>query len=250
MKKILGMALALCFTLNVNIVQAIELNTTNQHTSITLDKKQTNTIKKHLIKWRKASNEVQQAVKQGLVNLCLEKDLKTVSKTELMALNLLPPNKAYIATIASKYNIAYNRKAKGNDIFYGANGEPIYPENDGFIGKPSKETLMPDKYLLDRFGAPRGRFFAFYGADFGSRALNKYDIEDFKAGRKEYHIYKIVKPIPDVLLGTAAPWFGEKGGCTQGMVQNSMSKYLKNGELVEVFDKNEANRIAQAFGSK
>lgn len=250
MKKILGLALALCFTCNVNNVQAVELNTSNSSTNINLDKKQTNTIKKHLSKWRKASDEVQTAVKQGLVNLCLEKELKTVSKAELMALNLLPPNKAYIATIASKYNIAYNNKAKGNDIYYGAKGEPIYPENDGFIGKPSTETLIPDKYLLDRFGAPRGRFFAFYGADFGSRALNKYDIEDFKAGRKEYHIYRIVKPIPNVLLGTAAPWFGEKGGCTQGMVQNSMSKYLKNGELMEVLDKNEADRITQAFGSK
>lgn len=250
MKKILGLALALCFTFNVSLVQAVELNASNSSTNINLDKKQTNTIKKHLSKWRKASDEVQAAVKQGLLNLCLEKDLKTVSDIELMALNLLPPDKAYIASIAVKYNIAYNNKAKGNDIFYGAKGEPIYPENDGFIGKPSQETLVPDKYLLDRFGAPRGRFFAFYGADFSSRALNKYDLEDLKAGRKEYHIYKIVKPIPNVLLGTAAPWFGEKGGCIQGMVQNSISKYLKNGELVEVFDKNEADRIAQAFGSK
>lgn len=250
MIKIIGLAIAIGCTFNVNIVQAVELNVSNYSTNINLDKKQTKTIQKHLNKWRKASDEIKASVKQGLVNLCLEKDLKTVSKTELMALNLLPPNKAYIATIASKYNIAYNSKAKGNDIFYGAKGEPIYPENDGFIGKPSKETLMPDKYLLDRFGAPRGRFFAFYGADFSSRALNKYDIEDFEAGRKEYHIYKIVKPIPNVLLGTAAPWFGEKGGCTQGMVPNSISKYLTNGELMEVFDKNEANRIAQAFGSK
>ena len=250
MRKILGLALALCFAVNVNIVQAVEPDANNHPKTIAMDKKQTATINKHLKKWRKASAEVQTAVKQGLVNLCLEKDLKTVSSAELMALNLLPPNKAYLAAIASKYNIAYNKKVKGNDIFYGAKGEPIYPENDGFIGKPSKEKLVPDKYLLDRFGAPRGRFFAFYGADFGSRALNKYDIEDFKAGRKEYHIYKIVKPIPNVLLGTAAPWFGEKGGCTQGMVQNSMSKHLANGELVEVFDKNEAHRIAQAFARK
>lgn len=244
----LTLSIAFCF----NTVQAGANEVVDASFGVTpLTKQDQGLIKKYMKSWKHEVTEVQTAVNAGLIKLARQEKLSKLSKQELMAFNLLPPTKEYIATIAAKYNVAYNKKVKGNDIFYGVKGEPLYPENEGFIGEPDVEELVPDKYLLDRFGAPRGRFFAFYGTDFGSRALNKYDLADFKAGRKEYHIYKVVKPISGVLLGTAAPWFGEKGGCIQGMVQGSMAKYLKNGEyLVEVFDRNEADRIIKAFGTK
>lgn len=246
------LALTLSFAFGINTVQAGVNDAVDTAFDVKpLTKQDQSLIKKYMKSWKNDIPEVQKAVNVALLKLARQENLNKLSKQELMALNLLPPTKEYIATIAAKYNVAYNKKVKGNDMFYGAEGEPLYPENEGFIGVPDVEALVPDKYLLDRFGAPRGRFFAFYGADFGSRALNKYDREDFKTGRKEYHIYKVVKPISGVLLGTAAPWFGEKGGCIQGMVQGSIAKYLKNNEyLVEVLDRNEADRLAEAFKTK
>ena len=148
-------------------------------------------IERYMRQWSAADPEVQKSIHLGLRNLAGKKRLQSVKDEQLMELNLLPPTPAFIATIAARYNIEYDFNRKGTDIFYGKKGEPIYPSNNGFIGEPELADIEPNKVLLDRFGAPRGSFVAFYGASFSSRALNKYDAEDLRLGKKEYHIYKI-----------------------------------------------------------
>jgi len=190
-------------------------------------------VGRYLKCWRSYEAVVQQAVLKGLLKLHHTSRLQFAKKQELMELNLLPPDKEYLAALATKRHLLYNKKSKGVDRFYSLKGEPIYPENHGFIGEP-ETIILTSKYLIDRYGSPKGRFFALYGAEFSSRALTKYEKAGFAKGVLPYHVYNVNRPIAGVKLGIAAPWFGEKGGCTQGRLPKGIINYLgpENGDFL------------------
>ena len=46
--------------------------------------------------------------------------------------------------------------------------------------------------------------------------------------------YKVVKPIPNVMIGETAPWFGYPGGGTQYFLPNPIQYYIDNGFIIKL----------------
>jgi hypothetical protein len=86
-------------------------------------------------------------------------------------------------------------------------GEYNWPGNLGFEGKPT-ENIIPVGTVVDRFGSEKGSFMSDPSSTFSERALGPGD------GVREYHKYKVLKPLP-VIEGEIAPAFGKEGGGKQ-----------------------------------
>jgi Tuberculosis necrotizing toxin len=99
-------------------------------------------------------------------------------------------------------------------------GDWKYPDNDGFVGKPSRLTLKPNPNgsptFVDRFGKLTGFFLAPDGASFAARALPPASLDTYDAllggitYHYNYHVYKVVKAF-EVDAGQITPWFNQKG---------------------------------------
>lgn len=142
----------------------------------------------------------------------------------LMNKNLVPPTDEYIKTLADKQGLVYTIGKKGNERFYADDGSPIYPPNDGFVGKPEKVTLKAGEQLVDRYGPITGGFVSPIGTSLKARAL-----PDNITG--EYTVFAVKTDIADVLSGRTAPWFGEPGGGTQYRLPQSTKKLLRAGYM-------------------
>ena len=142
--------------------------------------------------------------------------------------NLVPPTDEYIKTLADKQGLVYSIDKKGNERFYADDGFPIYPPNDGFVGRPEKVTLKAGGQLVDRYGHPFGSYVCEEGTGYSQRALPK--------GTKErgYTVFAIEKDIEDVLEGEIAPWFGEVGGGIQYKLPHDTEFLLDEGYLKKV----------------
>jgi hypothetical protein len=86
--------------------------------------------------------------------------------------------------------------------------QSYYPPNLGFSGSPQVTTLQPGD-LVSRYGSTSGSFLLPVGTPSWARALPP-GTENLKL-----HTYEVVKPIENVLSGTAASWWGEIGGGIQ-----------------------------------
>ena len=86
-------------------------------------------------------------------------------------------------------------------------GEYYWPDDSGFDGART-EQVIPVGAIVDRFGPEKGSFMSDPGSTFSERALGPAD------GIREYHKYKVLKPLP-VIEGKIAPAFGKEGGGTQ-----------------------------------
>ncbi|MCW0350872.1 hypothetical protein NB701_004234 [Pantoea ananatis] len=51
---------------------------------------------------------------------------------------------------------------------------------------------------------------------------------------KDYTVYEVLKPIPNVQERKIAPWFGEIGLGTQYKLDQSVQKYVDSGHLKEI----------------
>ncbi|MBZ5739800.1 TNT domain-containing protein [Nocardioides mangrovi] len=104
-----------------------------------------------------------------------------------------------------------------------------YPENDGFLGDPSPNSLQVGQ-RVDRFGPNDGGFYASpAGESYGSRAIPPSSI-----GR-DYHEFEVLKPLPgSVKQGEIAPWFEQPGGGTQYLFDHDIDWYISNGYLKEL----------------
>ena len=104
------------------------------------------------------------------------------------------------------------------------------PYDDGFAEPPRPNTLKVGD-TIDRLGqAEDGNFAAPQGTPFDQRALPPSDV-----GR-EYHRYRVVKPLPDsVTEGRIQPWFEQPGGAMQYKFgEHDIRWYVKNGCLEEL----------------
>ena len=81
--------------------------------------------------------------------------------------------------------------------------------------------------LIDRYGAPTGRFVSPAGPSFGARALASPE------GYENYYLYEVLKPL-DVKSGPASPWFGEAGGATQYTLPGKIEELIEQGALRQV----------------
>ncbi len=86
---------------------------------------------------------------------------------------------------------------------------------------------MPVGALLDRYGHDTGRYLAKEGTPYEKRALPK------NTDKSNYHVYKILKPLP-VLSGKATAWFGEPGGGIQYKTEYSIKWLIDNNYIEEI----------------
>jgi len=112
---------------------------------------------------------------------------------------------------------------KGNPEFIDENGEPKWPENDGFKDKPQK-SLLPTGKMIDLYGDEGGRFASPLGTPYEERSL------PYVKDSQEYHAYKLDKSL-DVLEGKTAPAFNQRGGGTQYKMPDSAENLVDKGFL-------------------
>jgi hypothetical protein len=105
-------------------------------------------------------------------------------------------------------------------------GQPIWPNNNGFTNPPVEE-MLPKGDLVDRYGAPTGRFLSPINTPYVERSLPYIKSSD------PYHVYIVTKSF-GVEAGPTQPWFGEAGGALQFMTFTPIKSLLAAHELREV----------------
>lgn len=144
----------------------------------------------------------------------------------LMEKKLFPPTDAFIASLAQKYGMTYTKGKKGEDRFYSDEGRPIYPPNNGAVGKEEK-TLLPKGTVISRYGPNRGVFVSPAKTSLEERALPKNTRE-----KNELHTF-VLKNDVTCYKSIVAPWFAQKGGGVQLRFTNSLQELLDRGDLDE-----------------
>lgn len=125
-----------------------------------------------------------------------------------MELNLKLPSDKFLVELAILQNSKYTPGKSGKDRYYDDRGEPIWPSNKGFRGKPYLHTLAVG-VVVDKMGVrPRGNFLALPQVSRSERAVpdkGKY-LEIYQT----VHTFKTTEQV-HTYAGTIAPWFGEVG---------------------------------------
>jgi SPP1 gp7 family putative phage head morphogenesis protein len=145
-----------------------------------------------------------------------------------MRLNITPPTDKFIEKLAKEQGKPYTLGKKGEERFYADNGIPIWPPNDGAVGKTSNITLEAGAHLISRYGDPTGRYASPDGTTIEERALSR------TTDLSNYHVYKVLKEINNVKMGIIAPWFGKKGEGVQYLLPARIIDLLDNLTLEEV----------------
>lgn len=107
-------------------------------------------------------------------------------------------------------------------------GQPNWPVHSGFNPAPLSVVIGPGE-LLDRFGGTAGYDLSPRGAPYNQRSL-PYECHGYP-----YTVYKVMKPLP-VVIGTAAPAFGEPGGAVQVQTCEKVDQLLADHVLLQVED--------------
>jgi hypothetical protein len=107
-----------------------------------------------------------------------------------------------------------------------SDGSLRLPPNYGFKGGISVRELQPGQ-SFDRYGGVGGEFASPVGVPFEQRSLPGLSAE------APYASYEVVRPVPGVQTGAAAPWFGQPGGGTQYKLPFTIDYLLKNGFIRE-----------------
>jgi len=139
-----------------------------------------------------------------------------------------------VTTIASGHSVVPN-KVKVSEAVH-TNKLPVsyWPSNSGFLNEPVIETLKPG-FKFDRYGGfinDKGHF-----QDFGNFVAPKkvpYEMRSLPKGtnlKRPYSEYEVLKPMPNVKSGQAAPWFGEIGLGIQHELPLTIQDYIEQGYL-------------------
>ena len=115
--------------------------------------------------------------------------------------------------------------------YYTKTGEPIWPDNDGFAGKPKPQILSKDT-LIDRYGYENGTYASPAGTPFEKRALPA-SYKDTKP-LKTY----VVKKSVEVQTGEIEPWFDQPGKGIQYKLSKTIQELLDEEILQEVIIRN------------
>ncbi|MFZ3071217.1 MAG: TNT domain-containing protein, partial [Anaerolineaceae bacterium] len=107
--------------------------------------------------------------------------------------------------------------------------QPVWPPNNGFIGKPESTTLEVGS-TFERIGKEvNGLFASPIGTPFVQKSLPPSYAD------LPMHVYKVIKPIDNVLVGKIAPWFGMEGGGIQYSFGNVGDiRFLKLNEYIKM----------------
>ncbi len=105
--------------------------------------------------------------------------------------------------------------------------QPYYPANQGFLGQPTNQFLMPGQ-RIDRFGGSDfSRFFSPAGTPAPMRALPA------GSSGQPLRSFEVLKPF-EVRGGTVAPAFNQPGLGTQYLSPVRLEVLLKRGIIREV----------------
>ena len=94
-------------------------------------------------------------------------------------------------------------------------------------GAAHPAALVADE-LLDCIGSETGHHLFALGTPFSMRSQPPSDI-----GR-EYHQYRVLRPLDSALEGLVAPWFNQPGGGSMVVLGKPIRWYLDRGYLVEL----------------
>ena len=144
----------------------------------------------------------------------------------LLEKNLFLPTDTFIASLAQKHGMPYTKGKKGEERFYSDDGRPIYPPNNGAVGKEEK-TLLPKGTVISRYGGNAGKYASPEGTAMEARALSKQTRE-----QNDLHTFVLEKDV-ECLQSEVAPWLGQEGRGVQYRLQSSIESMLKRGELSE-----------------
>ncbi len=125
--------------------------------------------------------------------------------------------------------------AKLEKLFDVNNINGKWPPNRGFIDFTTEPLSIGKE--IDRFGGKivNGKFFddgtfaSPLGASFEGRALPSYYLTNPKIIKRKY---KVIKEIPNVKKGPAAPWFGQPGKGTQYELPFDIDKLLEDEYII------------------
>nr|WP_306173568.1 RHS repeat-associated core domain-containing protein [Limnobacter humi] len=108
-----------------------------------------------------------------------------------------------------------------------------WPPNRGFIGAPSKGSLL-EGYEISRYGGFVDESGVFH--DFGTFVAPRdvpYPMRALPPGtdQKPFSVYRVVKEIHNVPSGPAASYFGEIGGGIQHELPMPIEKLIESGHV-------------------
>lgn len=111
--------------------------------------------------------------------------------------------------------------------------QTYWPPNAGFNSTPTRETLQIG-YQFSRYGGyfdENGNFQDFGG--FAAPVDVPYEMRSLEPGSdlKPLSVYEVVKPIPDVLSGPSASWFGQFGHGQQHQFDMTIQDYIDQGYI-------------------
>ncbi len=167
-----------------------------------------------------------------------EADFGAVGRQEVLldsgrrALGDLPLNSTSLDELyqAGRLSMDEARALAKNANWRDANGDWIYPPNNGFDGGfTSTRLIANNNVIIDRYGRPSGQFVSPAGSSQSSRALPP----DTDFSSANYHIYRVSGNM-SVLSGRATAWFDEVGGATQYRLDQRISDLILQGKLVEI----------------
>jgi SPP1 gp7 family putative phage head morphogenesis protein len=211
----------------------------------------TTTSKGNEITIRKAQDLINVEMGEKRVNAAIQFfDEPNLTEHERMRKNLIPASDSFLKLVVlqelNASRLKYHKKAleefeelgytlgkdKGKRWFSDpdSNGQefPLYPTNDGAIGKTWPEILVVGTKIT-RYGRTTGKYTAPVGTPFVNRAMPYTETEYSDTE----HQYIVVKPLP-VQTSVIAPAFNKVGGGIQYKTKESIQYYLDEGYLKEV----------------
>jgi len=102
-----------------------------------------------------------------------------------------------------------------------------YPPNRGFT--KSTKGFIQKGTIIDRYGAPSGRYAGQPGNTISERGL------PIGTESIEYHKYEVLRPVEaEIGRASAVPDFGASGGGTQYYFEKSIKQLIREGFLKEI----------------
>lgn len=211
----------------------------------------TTTSKGNEITIRKAQDLINVEMGEKRVNAAIQFfDEPNLTEHERMRKNLIPASDSFLKLVVlqelNASRLKYHKKAleEFEELGYtlgkdkekrwfsdpDSNGKefPLYPTNDGAIGKTWPEILVVGTKIT-RYGRSAGKYTAPVGTPFVNRAMPYTETEYSDTE----HQYIVVKPLP-VQTSVIAPAFNKVGGGIQYKTKESIQYYLDEGYLKEV----------------
>lgn len=200
---------------------------------------------------RKAQDLIDVEMGEKRVNAAIQFfDEPNLTEHERMRKNLIPASDSFLKLVVlqelNASRLKYHKKAleEFEELGYtlgkdkekrwfsdpDSNGQefPLYPTNDGAIGKTWSEVLSVGTKIT-RYGRTTGKYTAPVETPFVNRAMPYTEAEYSDTE----HQYIVVKPLP-VQTSVIAPAFNKVGGGIQYKTEESIQYYLDEGYLKEV----------------